>query len=236
MPEWFRKQERKPLHGVRIEDYAVIGDLETAALVSREGSIDWLCWPNFASGACFAALLGTQDNGYWSLRPRDKIAAIQRRYRPGTLILETTFTTSSGELLLTDFMPPRGKHSDVVRIVRCTRGKVAIRMELALRFDYGLTVPWVTSSDHELRAIAGPNMVVLRSSCTHAKPAELHGENFTTVSEFTLRAGQQQCFVLTYASSIEDVPEPVPIDSAFNDTETFWREWIGRSQYEGPYK
>jgi GH15 family glucan-1,4-alpha-glucosidase len=221
---------------VRIEDYAVIGDLETAALVSREGSIDWLCWPNFASGACFAALLGTQDNGYWSLRPRDKITAIQRRYRPGTLILESTFTTASGELLLTDFMPPRGKHSDVVRIVRCTRGKVAIRMELALRFDYGLTVPWVTSADHELRAIAGPNMVVLRSSCADAKPAELHGEHLATVSEFALRAGQQQCFVLTYASSIEQVPEPVPVESAFNDTESFWRDWIGRSKYNGPYK
>ncbi len=236
MPEWFRKQQSKPLHGSRIEEYAVIGDLETAALVSREGSIDWLCWPNFASGACFAALLGTQDNGYWSLRPRDKITAIQRRYRPGTLILETTFTTPSGEVLLTDFMPPRGKHSDVVRIVRCTRGKVAMRMELALRFDYGLTVPWVTSADSELRAIAGPNMVVLRSSCSNAKAAELHGENLTTISEFNLRAGQQQCFVLTYASSIEKVPEPVPVDDAFNDTESFWQEWIGRSKYDGPYK
>jgi len=236
LPEWFRKSERKPLHGARIEDYAVIGDLETAALVSREGSIDWLCWPNFGSGACFAALLGAKDNGYWSLLPRDKVTAIGRRYRPGTLILETTFTTASGEVLLTDFMPPRGKHSDVVRIVRCTRGKVAIRMELCLRFDYGLTVPWVTSADHELRAIAGPNMVVLRSSCAGAKPAELHGEHLTTVSKFTLRAGQQQCFVLTYASSIEKVPEPVPVQPALNDTETFWLDWIGRSKYEGPYK
>ena len=140
MPEWFQR-ERKPLRGARIEDYAVIGDLETAALVSREGSIDWLCWPTFASAACFAALLGTNENGYWSLRPRDKILSIQRRYRPGTLVLETTFTTASGELCLTDFMPPRGKHSDVVRMIRCTRGKVAVRMELALRFDYGLTIP-----------------------------------------------------------------------------------------------
>jgi GH15 family glucan-1,4-alpha-glucosidase len=236
LPEWFRKRDRKPLHGARIEDYAVIGDLETAALVSREGSIDWLCWPTFASGACFAALLGTSENGYWSLRPRDRITAIQRRYRPGTLILETTFTTSSGEVCLTDFMPPRGKHSDVVRVVRCTRGKVAVRMELALRFDYGLTVPWVTSAEHELHAVAGPNMVVLRSRCSDRKPAELRGENLTTVSEFTLRAGQEQCFVLTYANSIEQVPEPVPIEAAFNDTETFWREWIGPRKYDGPYK
>ena len=236
MPEWFRKHDAKPLRGARIEDYAVIGDLETAALVSRLGSIDWLCWPNFSSAACFAALLGTADNGYWSLCPEGKITSVQRRYRPGTLILETTFRTSSGEVCLTDFMPPRGTHSDVVRIIRCTRGKVSIRMDLALRFDYGLTVPWVTTADGELRAVAGPNMVVLRTDCTGAKPAELHGEHLTTVSRFTLREGQQQSFVLSYASSIKEVPAPVLIDAAFKDTESFWREWIGRSKYEGPYK
>jgi GH15 family glucan-1,4-alpha-glucosidase len=236
LPEWFRKRERKPLHGSRIEDYAVIGDLETAALVSRSGSIDWLCWPTFSSGACFAALLGTVDNGYWSLRPKDTILSVQRRYCPGTMILETTLTTASGEVCLTDFMPPRGKHSDVVRKIRCTRGKIAIRMELAIRFDYGLTVPWVTTADHELRAVAGPNMVVLRAECNGGKPAELHGENMITVSEFTLRQDQEHCFVLTYAHSTEEVPEPVPVEDAFNDTETFWREWIAQSKYEGPYK
>ena len=236
MPEWFRKREQKSLHASRIEDYAAIGDLETAALVSRHGSIDWLCWPNFSSPACFAALLGTTENGYWSLRPSDKISAVKRRYRPGTMILETTFTTESGEVCLTDFMPPRGKHSDVIRLIRCTRGKVSLRMELTLRFDYGLTVPWVTTADDELRAVAGPNMVVLRSECTGAKPAKLHGENLHTVSEFTLREGHQQCFVLTYANSTEKVPEPVPIEAAFNDTETFWREWIARSGYDGDYK
>jgi GH15 family glucan-1,4-alpha-glucosidase len=236
LPEWFRRPERKPLHGSRIEDYAVIGDLETAALVSRHGSIDWLCWPTFASPACFAALLGTADNGYWSVCSTDKIISVRRRYRPGTMILETTFATPSGEICLTDFMPPRGKHSDVIRLVRCTRGKVSIRMELALRFDYGLTVPWVTMADSELRAVAGPNMVVLRSKCTGARPAKLHGEGMKTVSEFTLREGQQQCFVLTYANSVEQVPEPVPIDAAFNDTETFWSEWIAQSKYDGNYK
>ncbi len=236
MPERFRARERKPLHASRIEDYAVIGDLETAALVSRNGSIDWLCWPTFASGACFAALLGTADNGYWSLRPNEKVKSVQRRYRPGTLILETTFTTASGEVLVTDFMPPRGKHSDVVRLVRCTRGKVAIRMELVLRFDYGLTVPWVTMADHELRAIAGPNMTVLRTECHGGKPVELHGENLKTVSEFTVREGHQQCFVLTYAASTEQIPEPVPVKAAFDDTETFWRDWMARSKYDGPYK
>jgi GH15 family glucan-1,4-alpha-glucosidase len=236
LPEWFRKRERKPLCGSPIADYAVIGDLETAALVNRSGSIDWLCWPTFSSGACFAALLGTVDNGYWSLRPKDKILSVHRRYRPGTMILETTFTTASGEVCLTDFMPPRGKHSDVVRRIRCTRGKVPIRMELAIRFDYGLTVPWVTSADHELRAVAGPNMVVLRAECNGGKPAELHGENMITVSEFTLRQDQEHCFVLTYAHSTEEVPEPVPVEAAFNDTETFWREWIAQSKYDGPYK
>lgn len=236
MPEWFRKRERKPLHGARIEDYAIIGDLETAALVSRNGSIDWLCWPTFAAPACFAALLGTADNGYWSLRPSDKITSIHRRYRPGTLILETTFTTASGEVCLTDFMPPRGKHSDVIRLIRCTRGKVSMRMELAIRFDYGLTVPWVTMADNELRAVAGSNMLVLRTECTGTRPVELHGENLTTVAEFTLREGQQQCFVLTYAGSVEEVPKRVPIEAAFADTENFWSEWIGRSTYDGAYK
>ena len=236
LPEWFRKRERKPLHGSRIEDYAAIGDLETAALVSRNGSIDWLCWPNFSAPACFAALLGTAENGYWSLRPAGKITSVQRRYRPGTMILETTFTTASGEVTLTDFMPPRGEHSDVVRVIRCTRGKVPIRMELVVRFDYGLTVPWVTMAGSELRAVAGPNMVVLRTQCSGGEPAELHGEDLHTVSEFTLREGHRQCFVLTYASSIEKVPECVPIEAALNDTETFWRDWIAKSKYAGDYK
>ena len=236
LPEWFRKRERQPLHGSRIEDYAVIGDLETAALVSRNGSIDWLCWPTFASPSCFAALLGTAENGYWGLCPNDKIISVQRRYRPGTMILETIFNTVSGEVCLTDFMPPRGEHSDVIRLIRCTRGKVPIRMELALRFDYGLTVPWVTTADSVLRAVAGPNMVVLRAECTGSKPAEPHGEGLKTVSDFTLREGQRQCFVLTYAHSTEGVPDPVPIEAALKDTETFWHQWIGRSKYEGPYK
>ena len=236
MPERFRKREHKPLHASRIEDYAVIGDLETAALVNRSGSIDWLCWPTFSSGACFAALLGTADNGYWSLRPADKILSVQRRYRPGTMILETTFTTGSGEVCLTDFMPPRGKHSDIVRTIRCTRGKVHVRMELAIRFDYGLTVPWVTRAGDELRAVAGPNMLVLRSQCNGAKPVELHGEGLITVSEFTLRQNQEHCFILTYAHSTEEVPEPIPVEAAFNDTETFWREWMAQSKYEGIYK
>ncbi|HEY5382118.1 MAG TPA: glycoside hydrolase family 15 protein [Acidobacteriaceae bacterium] len=235
MPERIQNPKKKPLHGALIEDYALIGDCETAALVSREGSIDWLCWPSFSSGACFAALLGTADNGFWRVRPQGKILSIERHYRPRTMTLETTFTTAAGAVRLTDFMPPRGKHSDIVRIARGVSGKVSMRMDLALRFDYGLTVPWVTTADHELRAVAGPHMVVLRSECTRGKPAELHGEGLTTVSEFTLGADDQSCFVLTYAASSEEVPERVPIDAAFDDTERFWTDWIRQSDYKGDY-
>ncbi len=235
MPEWFKKKRVKPLHGARIEDYAVLGDCETAALVSLDGSIDWLCWPTFSSGACFAALLGTADNGYWRIRPKAEIKATRRRYRPGTMIVETTFITEDGEVLLTDFMPPRGKHSDVVRIVRGVKGKVKMRMECALRFDYGLTIPWVTRHEQEVRAVAGPNMAVLRSECMHGATAEMHGEEMTTVSDFVLKEGHQVCFVLTYAGSIEQVPEPVPVDSALKDTHDFWCAWSDRTAYKGEY-
>jgi GH15 family glucan-1,4-alpha-glucosidase len=234
---WFKhKAEEKKLHGAPIEDYALIGDLQTGALVSREGSIDWLCWPSFATGACFAALLGTAENGFWKIFPLAEKVEISRRYRPGTLILETTFRTPDGEVCLIDFMPPRGKHSDVIRMVRCIRGKVKMRMDLVLRFDYGLTVPWVTMKDHELRAVAGPNMVVLRASCTKGSPAELHGEDLTTVSEFTLKEGHETCFALTYAPSIEDVPDPVPINDALDDTIKYWTDWIVQAKYDGPYR
>jgi GH15 family glucan-1,4-alpha-glucosidase len=235
VPEWFKKKAAKPLHGARIEDYAVIGDCETAALVSREGSIDWLCWPTFSSGACFAALLGTEDNGFWRIRPKGKITSTRRRYQPGTMIVETTFVTEDGEVCLTDFMPPRGKHSDVVRIVRGVKGKVKMRMDCALRFDYGLTIPWVTRHEQEVRAVAGPNMAVLRSECMHGATAEMHGEEMTTVSDFVLKEGHQVCFVLTYAASIEQVPEPVPVENALKDTHEYWCAWSDRSAYKGEY-
>jgi GH15 family glucan-1,4-alpha-glucosidase len=235
VPEWFKKKKTAPLHGARIEDYALIGDCETGALVSREGSIDWLCWPSFSSGACFAALLGTADNGFWRIRPKGEIKETRRRYLPGTMIVETTFVTADGEVCLTDFMPPRGKHSDVVRMVRGVRGKVKMRMDCALRFDYGLTVPWVTRHEQEVRAVAGPNMVVMRSECMHGATAELHGEDMTTVSDFTLKQGQQVCFTLTYAGSIEQVPEKVPVEDALRDTQEFWCAWSDRSQYKGEH-
>lgn len=230
-----KKMEQAPLRGARIEDYALIGDCETAALVSREGSIDWLCWPNFSSAACFAALLGTAENGYWSLRPEGEIRSISRRYQPGTMIVETTFVTDDGEVCLTDFMPPRGKHSDVVRIVTGIRGKVKMRMEFVIRFDYGLTIPWVTRKDEELRAVAASNMVVLRSECVKGEVAKLRGENMTTASEFTLKEGHRLCFTLTYGASNEDVPARISPDDALQDTRDYWCEWTDRSQYEGQY-
>lgn len=230
----FGKKKVK-LHGARIEDYALIGDCETAALVSREGSIDWLCWPNFSSGACFAALVGTADNGYWRIRPVDDIKTIHREYQPGTMIVETTFVTEGGEVRLTDFMPPREKHSDVVRIVEGVRGKVKMHMDLVLRFDYGLTVPWVTKHKDEIRAIAGPDMAVLRSHCLEGRAAELTGENLTTVSDFVLRKGDKVCFALTYANSFEEVPEPIVVEQALKDTQDFWCDWSDRSDYKGQY-
>jgi GH15 family glucan-1,4-alpha-glucosidase len=235
----FRKHDasKKPLHGQRIEDYALIGDCETAALVARNGSIDWLCWPNFASNACFAALLGTADHGFWRIAPVAKATRVDRRYLPETMVVETTFVTSSGTAVLVDFMPPRGKHSDVVRIVRCTAGKVKLRMQLAIRFDFGRTIPWVTKFDGGMRAIAGGEMVVLRTAIP------LEGEGMETAAEFTLKHGQEQAFTLTYASSIgEDgnspIVDPEAIDphAAFDDTVTFWQEWNGRNAYKGKHE
>src|SRR5580692_10733919 len=161
----------------RIEDYALIGDCETAALVDRNGSIDWLCWPDFSSEACFAALLGTEENGYWKIAPAEGEWTTTRRYRDHTLILETTFRHAGGIARLTDFMPPRGVHSDVVRIVEGLRGAVRMRMELSLRFDYGRTVPWVTAIDDGVRAVAGPHLAVLHTS------VPVHGENLKTVAD-----------------------------------------------------
>ncbi len=221
---------KQPLHAARIEEYALLGDLETAALVSREGSIDWLCWPTFASAACFAALLGTRENGFWKIFPAKKGRSVGRRYRPGTLILETTLAGPKGEVVLIDFMPPRGKHSDVVRIVRGLRGKVDLRLDLSIRFDYGSRVPWVTHSDHELRAVAGSDLVVLRTDIP------VHGEGLFSVSEFTVREGETVAFVMTDGSSMEEVPEKVDAEQALAETETFWTEWASRGNYVGRYR
>ncbi len=231
------QESKKPLIGQRIEDYALIGDCETAALVGLNGSIDWLCWPNFASNACFAGLLGTADHGFWKIAPVGKVKATKRRYLPDSMVVETTFETASGTAVLVDFMPPRGKHSDVVRIARCTQGKVKLRATLAIRFDYGRTIPWVTKFDGGLRAIAGQDMVVLRT----AVPFE--GEGMESGADFTLKAGEEQAFTLTYASSIgEDgnspIVDPEPIDphAAFDDTMAYWGEWNARNTYKGKYE
>jgi len=176
----------------RIEDYALIGDCEAAALVGRNGSLDWLCWPRFDSDACFAALLGTDEHGHWQIAPRDGIASITRRYRPNTLILETRFECGDGAVTLVDFMPIQGTRSSVARLVIGEHGRVTMSTRLVLRFGYGSIVPWVTRlDDGTLRAVAGPDMAVLRT------PVQLTGQNLTTVGEFTVVAGQTVPFVLT---------------------------------------
>jgi GH15 family glucan-1,4-alpha-glucosidase len=214
----------------RIEDYALIGDLGTAALVGRDGSIDWLCWPRFDSDACFAALLGKPDHGRWLIAPRQEGAKITRRYRPKTLILETHFETAEGRVKIIDFMPPRESDSCIVRLVVGERGRLAMRGELILRFGYGATVPWVTRiDDHTLRAVAGPDMVVLRSK------VKLHGENFKTVGDFTVAAGQVIPFVLSYTLSHKPLPEPVDADAALRKTEAFWTGWTDKNQIDCPW-
>jgi GH15 family glucan-1,4-alpha-glucosidase len=225
-----KKKETGPLHGSRIEDYCMIGDCETAGLVSREGSIDWLCWPTFSSAACFAALLGTRDHGFWQIAPKGKVKAIRRQYVGHTLIVETTFETREGEVCLTDFMPPREKHSHVVRMVRGIRGRVAMQMDLAIRFDYGRTTPWVTGTDDGIRAIAGMDMITLRTK------AKLRGEGMTTRSDFTVRKGQTVTFTLTGSSSLEKAPPELSVDKAYAEAERFWTKWSKRNAYTGPYK
>src|SRR5438045_3600868 len=167
-----------------IEDYALIGNLRTAALVGRDGSIDWLCVPRFDDAACFCALLGTAENGRWLLAPRQRVRRTQRRYCPDSLILETDFETATGAVRVTDFMPVWGERTDVVRIVEGLRGSVSMRMELVLRFGYGDVVPWVHRVDDALFATSGPFSVEVRA------PVETHGEDFRTVAEFKVKSGE----------------------------------------------
>ncbi|MGB9076127.1 MAG: glycoside hydrolase family 15 protein [Terracidiphilus sp.] len=214
----------------KIEDYALIGDCETAALVDRKGSIDWLCWPDFCSDACFAALLGSNENGFWKIAPAKGRFRTSRRYRPHTLILETTFETPEGAVRLIDFMPARGGRSDVFRIVQGLRGKVPMRMELALRFDFGRTVPWVTHIRGGMRAVAGPNLALLHAS------VPVHGENLTTVADFTVSKGQRVSFSLSYGRSYEPDPRKVNPESALKFAEAFWRRWTGRLKHRGRHR
>jgi GH15 family glucan-1,4-alpha-glucosidase len=215
----------------RIEDYAMIGDLGTAALVARDGSIDWLCWPRFDSEACFAALLGDTKHGRWQIAPTHETPRITRRYRHNTLILETHFETPEGAATLVDFMPVRDGGSHLMRIVVGEHGKVAFHSEFILRFGYGADVPWVTRLDAgTLRAIAGPDMVVLRT------PAGIRSEHFKSESHFTVGAGERVPFVLSFAPSHEPLPEPVDAEERLKATESFWNGWAGKNQIAGPWE
>jgi carbohydrate kinase (thermoresistant glucokinase family) len=212
-----------------IEDYAMIGDCITAALVGRNGSIDWLCWPRFDSSACFAALLGTSEHGRWRICPADLAPRVSRAYHDGTMVLETVFDTADGRVALIDFMPVGHTNSSVIRLVKGQRGKVAMRLHLAMRFDYGVTVPWVTRLEDAsgLSAIAGPSRVVLRS------PVALRGKNFATVAEFDVAEGECVPFVLTHGPS--HLPPPITLDwrAALQETQSFWRAWSARCSYTG---
>jgi GH15 family glucan-1,4-alpha-glucosidase len=211
-----------------IEDYALLGDLQTAALVGRDGSVDWLCLPRVDSGACFAALLGDERNGRWLLSPADRAATSTRRYLDDTLILETIWETEGGTVRMVDFMPPRGEAPDVVRIVEGVTGRVEMRVELVIRFDYGRVVPWVRRLDGDTRvAIAGPDALCLRT------PVEVSGEDMKTVATFTVAEGRRVPFVLTWYPSFRDLPNEVDAEQALAYTTEFWQEWIGRCRYEG---
>lgn len=216
----------------RIEDYALIGDCETSALVSRDGSLDWLCVPRFDSSACFAALLGTPDNGRWLLTPIEKIQHIRRAYRDSTLVLETEYETESGVVAVIDSMPrPRPEHPAVVRIVEGRRGSVPMRMELVIRYDYGAIVPWVTCiGPNRLRAIAGPDTLVFQSGVT------ARGEGLKTVADFTVKAGERVPFLLQWHPS--NLPDPPLFDpeEALEATVRWWRNWSGQCRYQGPYR
>ena len=217
---------------MRIEDYAIIGDGETAALVGRNGSIDWLCWPRFDSPACFAALLGTPEHGRWLMAPAGSSAS-RRQYRADTVILETTFETPEGTAVVIDFMPPRGSASDVVRVVRGITGRVAFRTELVIRFDYGSIIPWVSQAPDktsELHAVAGPDKLTLHTSIA------LRGEGGSTVGEFSVAAGEEVQFVLTYSASHLPTPRRIDARAALADTEKFWKKWSGKCEFEGRWR
>src|ERR1051325_3300735 len=203
----------------RIEDYAFLSDTQTGALVSRDGCVDWLCFPRFDSGACFASLLGNAKNGHWRFWPNEEIKETRRQYRGATLILETEIETGNGVVRLIDFMPPRGKNPDIIRIVEGVRGEVGMRMELIVRLEYGLVVPWVRKAHGGLEAIAGPDALILRT------PVETRGQDLTTIAEFTVAQGDRVQFVLTWFPSHEEPPREVHAEHALRDTEKYWGEW-----------
>jgi len=214
---------------LRLEDYALIGDCETAALVGLDGSIDWLCLPRFDSDSCFAKLLGSDENGFWRLaavKPR----AVERRYRAGTLILETTFTVDGGRVRVTDFMPPKSVHSRIVRVVEGLEGRVEMQSELAVRFEYGISVPWVSRLDKDaISLVAGASMLVLRTD------VPVRGRGMRTVGDFTVSQGERKSFVLTHQVSYQLETAAADPFRLLEDSERFWRDWSGRCKAAGPY-
>src|SRR4051794_25406020 len=206
-----------------LEDYALIGDTQTAALVGRDGSIDWLCFPRFDSPACFAGLLGDDRHGCWRLAPAGEVQRVERRYRPGTLVLETDFHTDAGAIRVIDCMPPRGEAPDVVRLVVGLEGEIDVHMKLVVRFEYGRNVPWVRRRGGGLVAIAGPDALYIDTSVT------TRGEALTTRADFTVRAGDELPFVVTWHPSHLPRPQRVNPQAAIEDTEAWWRAWSARS-------
>jgi GH15 family glucan-1,4-alpha-glucosidase len=213
----------------KIEDHAFLSDTQTGALVRRDGCVDWLCFPRFDSGACFAALLGNEKNGHWRLWPDAEIVKTQRRYRGDTLILETECETAGGVVRLIDFMAPRLNNPDLVRIVEGVRGEVRVKMELVIRFDYGQIVPWVRKAHDGLEAIAGPDGLMLRT------PVETRGKDLTTVADFTVKQGERIPFVLTWFASHKEPPHRINPEDALRDTERYWGEWAKCCEHRGPW-
>lgn len=214
---------------LRIEDYGLIGDTQTAALVGNDGSIDWLCLPRFDSGACFARLLGDREHGHWRLAPAGPHRLVGRRYRPDSMVLETEFATESGTVRIIDFMPVRNRCPDLVRIVEGVSGRVDMHMELVIRFDYGVTVPWVRSDAGGLSAVAGPDALCLRT------PVPTHGEGRTTVTDFVVAAGDRVPFELVWHSSIEPAPPPLDAERALRETDEYWTEWASHCHAFDPW-
>jgi GH15 family glucan-1,4-alpha-glucosidase len=216
----------------KIEDYGFLSDTQTGALVSRDGCVDWLCFPRFDSPACFASLLGEAKNGHWRFYPEEDVKATRRRYRGDTLILETEVETKSGAVRLIDFMPPRGENPDIVRIIEGLRGTVSMRMELIIRFDYGQIVPWVRKRKRYegLEAIAGPDGLILRT------PVQTRGEDLTTVAKFTVAKGDRIPFVLTWFASHREPPRKVNAEHALRDTEIFWNNWAKQFQSKSRWR
>ena len=214
----------------RIEDYALLGDLQTAALVGKDGSIDWLCFPHFDSPACFAALLGTEDNGHWRIAPAAGGTSTRRSYRGDTMVLETTWETPEGTVRVVDCMPPRDEAPDIVRVVEGISGRVRMSSVLRLRFDYGRVVPWVRRIDGQFVAVAGPDSVWLKT------PVPLEGRDMATYADFEVSAGQRVPFVLTWSPSWRPTPKTVDAYAAVDDTEAWWAEWMSHTSYDGGWQ